>query len=279
MFSILEQISARPKPFEIYNPEMLWDDDHISKQLLQLHLDPTAGIVSRSSKFLDQAITWLVSQFKISDGALIADFGCGPGLYATRFALKGATVTGIDLSRRSIEFAQQTAAKKKLNIKYICQNYFDFYAPKKFNIILMIFCGFCSFGPPLQKIILQKFHNQLAEDGVVVLDVYSLNQFNRKEEFSDYEYIKGGGFWSAKDYFGFLNTFKYEAEKVVLDKYTLIEKNSIRTFYSWVQYFSRKSLLKRFEEGGFTIDACYADLTGRPYTDDVTEFAVVARKR
>jgi SAM-dependent methyltransferase len=279
MFSILEQISARPKPFEIYNPEMLWDDDHISKQLLQLHLDPTAGIVSRRSSFLDQSITWLVSQFNISNGTLIADFGCGPGLYATHFALKGAKVTGIDLSRRSIEFAQQTAKKKKLNIKYINQNYFDFYSPQKFNIILMIFCGFCSFGPALQKVILQKFHNQLAEDGVVVLDIYSLNQFNQKEEFSDYEYIKGGGFWAVNDYFGFLNTYKYEAEKVVLDKYTLIEKNNIRTFYSWVQYFSRKSLLKCFEEGGFTIDACYADLTGRPYTDDVTEFAVVARKR
>ena len=279
MFSILEQITSRPKPFEIYDPEMLWDDDHISKQLLQLHLDPTAGIVSRSSKFLDRSITWLDSQLNITDGTLIADFGCGPGLYAVRFALKGAKVTGIDLSRRSIEFAQQTAAKKKLNIKYICQNYFDFCSYKKFDVILMIFCGFCSFGPALQKVILQKFHNQLVDDGVMVLDVYSLNQFNQKEKFYGYEHIKGGGFWSANDYFGFLSTFKYEAEKVVLDKYTLIEKNNIRTFYSWVQYFSHKTLLKCFEESGFIIDACYADLTGRPYTDDVTEIAVVARKR
>ena len=279
MFSILEQISSRPKPFEIYNPEMLWDDDHISKQLLQLHLDPTAGVVSRSSKFLDRSITWLVSQFNISAGTLIADFGCGPGLYAARFALEGAKVTGVDISRRSIEFAQQMAVKKNLNITYICQNYFDFYSHNKFNVILMIFCGFCSFGPDLQKVMLQKFHNQLVEDGVVVLDVYTFNQFNQKEEFSGYEYIKGGGFWSADDYFGFLNTFKYEAEKVVLDKYTLIEKNNIRTFYSWVQYFSHKTLLKCFEECGFAVDACYADLTGRPYTDDVTEIAVVARKR
>ena len=45
-----------------------------------------------------------------------------------------------------------------------------------------------------------------------------------------------------------------------------------------MQYFSKKSLFKVFEENGFKIEAYYANLTGAPYTDDAMEIGVVARK-
>ncbi len=44
----------------------------------------------------------------------IADFGCGPGLYATRLAQRQATVTGIDFSKRSIQYAQEVATREGL---------------------------------------------------------------------------------------------------------------------------------------------------------------------
>jgi len=279
MFSILKQITSRPKPFEVYSPEILWDDEYVSKQILGLHLDPTVEMVSRSFKFINRSAAWLVSRLNISKGTLIADFGCGPGLYATRFAEQGAAVTGIDISRRSIEYARKTAVEKKLNIEYICQNYFNFKTYKKFDLVCMIFCDFCSLSPAQRKKILQKFYNLLTDNGAVTLDVYSINQFYQRKEYCNYEHVQQKGFWSADEYFGFLNTFKYEAEKVVLDKYTLIEKNRIRTFYNWLQFFSKKSLFKSFTENGFKVESIYADLAGLPYTNGALEMAVVARKR
>ena len=56
-----------------------------------------------------------------------------------------------------------------------------------------------------------------------MLDVYSLNSFNQKEESATYELNQLNGFWSPVDYYCFVNTFKYEKEKVTLDKYTIIE--------------------------------------------------------
>ena len=54
------------------------------------------------------------------------------------------------------------------------------------------------------------------------------------------------GFWSAAPYFGFLNTFRYEAEHVVLDRYTIVEAVRTRTIFNWFQYFDRDELTAEF---------------------------------
>jgi len=75
-----------------------------------------------------------------------------------------------------------------------------------------------------------------------------------------------------------LNTFKYEEEKVVLDKYTLIEASRTRTVYNWLQYFSPEVLEKEFVECGFTVDRLYSDVAGSTFDPAMTEIAVVAKR-
>ena len=96
--------------------------------------------------------------------------------------------------------------------------------------------------------------------GSVLLDVHSLNTFNAITAKAIYERNLLDHFWSPNDYFGFLNTYKYEAEKVTLDKYTIIEENRTRVYYNWLQHFNRESLKKEFEKGGFTIEDFYSVL-------------------
>lgn len=279
LFIFLKNTAKRPNLFEFYKAEMLWDDEYISRQLLGLHLDSSIEMVSRSESFMDRSAAWFKSRFNIGKETLIADIACGPGLYAIRFARQGAQVTGIDLSRRSIAYARKIALEQNLSIELVRQDYFKYRTNKKFDLIVMIFCEFCSLSPAQRQRILKNFHAFLAEDGVVVLDVFSINQFNRREECSFYEYITKEGFWAPGEYFGFLNTFKYVDERVILDKYTLVEKDRIRTFYNWLQYFNRESLIRVFEENGFEIESFYGDVAGKSYADDTLEIAVVARKK
>ena len=81
-----------------------------------------------------------------------------------------------------------------------------------------------------------------------------------------------------EDYYGFLNTFKYEEEKVILDKYTIIEEAHTRTVYNWLQYFSPETLREEYNENGFKIEEFYSDVAGKTFNSKSTEFAVVARK-
>jgi hypothetical protein len=86
------------------------------------------------------------------------------------------------------------------------------------------------------------------------------------------------GFWSPNKYYGFQNTFKYEEEKVVLDKYTIVESERTRTVYNWLQYFASEDLEREFVEAGFTIEGFYSDVAGTKYDRESSEFAVIATK-
>jgi len=278
MFKELEEINYRPEPFQFYTAEELWTDEHTSKKMLEFHLNESIDVSSRNINFINRSVSWIRSQFYLDKSKYICDFGCGPGLYTTRFAENGSQVTGIDFSKRSIDYANKVGVEKGLTIDYIQQNYFEFKTNKKFDLITMIMCDFCALSPEQRKQLLKKFYNLLKPNGSILLDVYSLKSFDQRKEQSSYEINLLDGFWSSEKYHGFLNTLKYDAAKVVLDKFTIIEKNRSRVVYNWLQYFSRESLISEFERNNFLIEKIYSDVAGSEFDSDSGEMAVIAKK-
>ena len=279
MYKTLESINTRPRPFEFYTAEALWTGEHVSKQMLAYHLNEEVDLASRKLSFIDKSAEWITNRFNITKNTRIVDFGCGPGLYCTRFAKTGAKVTGIDFSSNSISYAKKQAAEKQLNIKYVNQNYLEYDTDDKFDLITMIFCDFCPLSPKQRKIILSKFNKMLADNGHVLLDVCSLSLFNKKKESATYERNMLNGFWSNVSYFGFLNSFKYEDEKLLLDKYTIFEENgSIKEIYNWLQCFSKNSISSELAASDLKVIQYYSDVSGTPYQDDSLNMAVVIQK-
>ena len=279
MFDKLIKINNKPKAFEFYTAEDLWNDPYRSKQMLQYHLNESVDVSSRNHKFITESVEWICRYFKLNENSKLVDFGCGPGLYTKRLAEKKLNVTGIDFSLNSIEYAKAEAEKSRQKINYINQNYLDFDSSEKFDLIIMIMCDYCALSPLQRKKLLKIFNSLLKEDGSILLDVYSLNAFNKKTEVSMYEKNQLNRFWSEDDYFGFVNTFKYEDEKVCLDKFSIFEKNKTYTVYNWLQYFSAETLQKEFEEAGFSVTDILADAAGTQYSEAGDEFAVTAQKR
>ena len=278
MFEELERINERPEPFQYYTASDLWTDEHTSKQMLSFHLNEAIDVSSRNAEFINRSVEWITTEFNIGMGFKIADFGCGPGLYATRLAKRGANVTGIDFSGRSIEYAKDVAAREQLNISYVNQSYLEFETEDQFDLVLMIMCDFCALSRAQRKGLLRKFHKILKPSGSVLLDVYSLSAFEQKEEIATYEVNQLNGFWSPNKYYGFLNTFKYDEEKVALDKYTIIELDRTRKVYNWLQYFAPQDLEREFIETGFSVKGLYSDVAGVPYDQKSAEFAVIASR-
>ena len=279
MFEELKEINSRPAPFQFYTADELWTDEYTSKQMLEYHLNESVDLSSRKKSFIEQSVEWIVSHFQVGSNTEIADFGCGPGLYANMLAERGAIVTGIDFSENSLKHAKQVADEKGLKVNYVHANYLDFEATDRFDLIIMIMCDYCALSPEQRKKLLSNFRSLLKPEGSVLLDVYSLNSFNQKEESATYELNQLYGFWSPDDYYGFVNTFKYEKEKVTLDKYTIIEKARKRVVYNWLQYFSEDSLKKEFEGNGFKVEALYSDVAGKAFTSKSAEFAIVAKRQ
>lgn len=278
MFEELVEINTCLKPFEFYTAKELWTDEHTSKQMLEYHLNESLDLASRNPEFIDRSVSWIASRFGLGEGSTLADFGCGPGLYTNRLAKLGVEVLGIDFSERSIRYARETAAKTGLSVDYICQDYLVFETDKRFDLITMIWCDFCALSPTQRRELLGKFNKLLNAGGSVLMDVHSLNVFDQKEEAATYEFNQLNGFWSPDPYYGFLNTIKYKDEKVLLDKYTIVEQARTRTVYNWIQCFDAESVRAEFAECGFTIDELYSDVAGAPFNPDATEMAVVAGK-
>jgi len=278
VFEQLEKINRRPEPFEFYTASDLWTDEHTSEQMLKFHLNEGIDAASRNPAFIDRSVEWIAGRFNIEAGTKIADFGCGPGLYATRLAQRHAAVTGIDFSGRSIRYAREAADRKGLSIRYVNQNYLDFETADRFHLILMIMCDFCALSPAQRKQLLTKFQTLLEPGGSVLLDVYSLAALDQWEEKGIYGINLLDGFWSPHKYYGFLNTFKYPEEKLVLDKYTIVEPARTRTVYNWFQCFDREALAGECAECGFAVQDFYSDVAGSPFDQASREFAVVAKK-
>jgi SAM-dependent methyltransferase len=278
LFTILETANDKPAAFSVYTAKELWTDQHTSEQMLAFHLNGEIDVSSRRTSFIEDSVRWMASCFDLSPKSRIIDFGCGPGLYTSRFADLGAAVYGVDFSARSIEYAREFADQNGLDISYTEADYLEYRPKGEFNLITMIMCDYCALSPEQRAALLVKFKELLSEGGRIVLDVYSLSALADKKEVSFYEKNQLNGFWSAEPYYAFVSSFKYEEEKVSLDKYTIIERGRQREVYNWLQYFTPQSLENEARAAGLEIEATYADVAGTQYDSNATEFAVVMTK-
>ncbi|MCP4268885.1 MAG: class I SAM-dependent methyltransferase [Candidatus Brocadiaceae bacterium] len=278
MFKELEEINSRPASFQFYTADTLWTDEHTSKKMLESHLNEDIEVSIQNEEFINSSVDWIITQFGIDKKTHVADFGCGMGQYTTRFAEKEANVTGIDFSERVIRHAKEVTKQKGLNINYIQQNYLELETEERFDLITLLLCDFCALNPAQRRTMLKKFYKFLKPGGSVLIDVYSLNAFNQREETETYEHSHLDGFWSPENYYCFQSIFKYDEEKIILDKFTIIEDKRTRVLYNWLQYFSVESLREEFEENGFKVEGFYSDVTGTAISPESLEIVIAAEK-
>ncbi|MCG8510777.1 MAG: class I SAM-dependent methyltransferase [Rhodospirillales bacterium] len=277
MFEKLEAMAARPAPFSIGTAADLWADPHISKQMLDYHLSEDLDLASRNAEFVAKSADWIIDRFGLGKGKRVCDFGCGPGLYTTRFAEAGADVTGVDFSANSIDYANKIAAEKGLAIDYVLSNYLDFETDGKFDLMTLIFDDICPLSPNQRAVMFAKMRGLLADGGAILLDVLSLNHFESVAEKRSIEYVPDGGFWAAGPHFVLCHSFKYQDDFVTLDKYNIVEPDRVRDVYNWLQAFSPQTLAAEMEAQGLRVAEALGDVAGAPFDATKIEFAVVAR--
>ena len=189
-------------------------------------------------------------------------------------------MTGLDFSKNSSRYAQEQAATAKQEINYIHVNYLEFDPKQRFDLITMIMCDFCALSPAQRKTLLGKFHQCLNGDGAILLDVHSMADYAAREEGSYYEKNQLNHFWCESEYYCFVNKFKYDPESVTLDKYSIFPKGrACETVYNWLQYFSQESLCQELAASGFAIRNIFKDVSGSPFSEQHSEFAIVATKK
>ncbi|MFN8417790.1 MAG: class I SAM-dependent methyltransferase [Anaerolineae bacterium] len=276
-FERLQQLQSKPAPFTPGEPHF-WDDPHISQQMLRTHLDPTTDAASRRPEIIDRSVEWLIATLHLQPEHTIVDLGCGPGLYTQRLAERGLSVTGVDLSQRSLDYAREQSRKEGLDITYRYQNYLLLEDSNLYDVALLIYGDFCPLSPEKRSRLLQNVHRALKPDGYFILDVSTRihrQRYGRQRAW----YAAESGFWKAGPHLVLEQGFDYPEQAIYLDQYIVIEADSRLSVYrNWFQDYTAASITAELESGGFKVNHLYADLWGTPFTDDTEWIGVVAQR-
>jgi SAM-dependent methyltransferase len=278
IISQLIRLQQKPDPFTP-GEALFWDDLHISSQMLKAHLNPEIDAASRQPETIDRSVKWLIKILRLKTGDPILDLGCGPGLYASCFARAGLQVTGVDYSRRSIEYARDYAEEHGLNIHYRYQNYLDLNEEDQFQAVFLIYGDLCPLNPEQRSTLLRNIHRALKPGGRFVLDV-TTRECRKKHGVKNGWYATESGFWKRGPHLVLEEGFDYPEQSIWLDQYTVVETDgNVSVYRNWFQDYTPESITAELSQAGFSVESLGGDLTGLPYSTDSEWIGVITHKR
>lgn len=252
-----------------------WDDPHISKGMLEAHLDPNHDVASRRPEIIDQIVRNLFESGILKRGMKVLDLGCGPGLYAKRLCKAGVEVVGLDISERSIEYARRKAEESGLKIDYRCMNFFDMDYTNEFDAAIQIYGELNTFSDEMRDRLLRLVYRALKKDGTFVFDV-TTRAHRMTYGLKNSWYISEGGFWHPGKHLVLEQGFDYPEEDTWLDQYIVVDEHSSKVYRNWFHDYTLDSINAVLNASGFTAKYIWNDLTGNPYTADGEWIAIGA---
>ena len=264
-----EIIDFLKKVPELYteSDDAFWDDEHISKHMLAAHLNPDCESASRKQKEVKESVEWITNLCKDSVGSRLLDLGCGPGIYAEYLTENGFKVTGIDFSKRSINYAKKSCEEKGIDITYHYQNYLEIDYETEFDIVILIYCDLGVLSPTDRSTLLKKVYRALKPGGMLILDVFYEPYAKDFEELQTVDY-QSGGFWSPEDYVLVQRNLYYAESKNTLEQYLVITADNCKRYNIWNQIYTKENFIKEITKEGFRCMDCFDDVRGNKFTGD-----------
>jgi SAM-dependent methyltransferase len=265
------------KPWEYArSTSKFWDDEHISKYMLEAHLNPDLEAASRQHSFINASASWISNQVENPSKCKLLDLGCGPGIYAQAFSALGFCVTGIDFSKRSIDYAMSQAILQNMQINYHYENYLEMQYENEFDLITLIFCDYGVLPPGDRALLLNKIKTALKPNGLFILDGFTEKQYENFTESKTVTY-EDKGFWSDMPYMCIQNNYRYDESKTYLEQYLIVTEDQLNCYNIWNQAFGATSFVAELKAAGFSEFQFYANVCGEALSDEDKTICVVAK--
>lgn len=255
------------------NKELFWTDPHISKQMLKAHLDNSVEGASRNHSYIKESAGWISRLMKNPGGKALLDLGCGPGLYGEEFSQLGFRVTGVDFSKRSIDYAKSHTK----NGTYLCEDYLNLNLKEQFDVITLIYCDYGALTPEDRRKLLEVIDAHLKPGGYLVMDCFTKMQFEERKEETKIS-LHEGGFWNKAFYCLVEKYRSFSQEQVWAEQFIVLTENKLHTYYLYNTAFDPKRLEKEITELKNYELSYFSDVRGNEYTSQSKTICVVAKK-
>lgn len=276
LFKELGKFTTKPN---LYAPSTnkFWDDEHISKGMLEAHLNPNWDAATRKTEFLDKSVNWISRIAPPPQYRLLLDLGCGPGLYAERFSKAGYSVTGLDFSKRSIAYAKEQTLLNHSNIEYYYQDYLSLDYEEQFDVVTLIYCDYPVLSITDRQILLRKIYRALKPNGKFILDVFTPRM--RKDESRSWFSSGADGFFSEKPHIVLDSVYQYDDDDhTELRQSIVITEDVVNCYNIWDHFFTKDALISEILPAGFKAFEIYGDIAGKEYSEDGETICAVFTK-
>jgi SAM-dependent methyltransferase len=276
MLTQLKTMTKKPALYEKGTVE-LWTDEHISKGMLEAHLHPTWDAATRNHATVREIVKWIGIVAPGSQYQNLIDLGCDPGIYAEEFYKAGYQVTGMDISKRSIEYARNSAQEKSLLITYYCQNFLTLDFKEQFDIATLIYFDFCTLPTSDRATTLKNIYEALRPGGLMIIEIHTPQQFFGQEEYRSWAYAEKG-FYCAEPHLLLDSFYRYDEQNTILDQHIIITRDDVKCINVWHHTFTRDEFTHDLNSAGFNVKSLYGNMMGSDYCENGKEMCFVAQK-
>jgi SAM-dependent methyltransferase len=257
-----------------------WHEPGFSRRMLREHLSQAHDAASRRLEIIDRHVRWIHGDLLQGQPTRILDLGCGPGLYAQRYARLGHECVGIDYSPASIDYARQQAAGADLACTYVQADIREAAYGRDFGLVTLIFGELNVFCPQDARLILAKAHEALVADGLLLLEPHTFAAVQKLGLESASWYSSPGGLFLERPHLCLQEGLWAEAGHTATIRYFVVDAASgqVTRYAQTMQAYSDDEYRALLRECGFGDVEFVASLSGGSDVMDEL-FAIVARKQ
>jgi SAM-dependent methyltransferase len=275
--------AERPARAWVTGSQIPWDDPDFSLRMLDVHLDPSTHMASRSPGVIEKHLDWLTAQLASNQGmqSHILDVGCGPGLYCQGLARRGYQTTGFDFAPAPLNWARAVNDAENLDCRFLdadltalADDFAEQVGPV--DVITFWFGEFHSFPPAVAAHFLPRLARCLKPGGLFILEYQPWDIFVQ-EDTSD---------WSAhqKSVFSdephlWLQEFSWdEAARTEVHVHWIIEQESgnLKRYIQCHQGWPDEELVALLDSAGLVDPVFHPPVTG---IDDHFEFPIMVTRK
>ena len=276
MFEQLVNLIKKPALYEKGTAE-LWTDEHISKRMLKAHLSPNEDSATRKHSFVRESVKWINTIAPVQQYSSLLDLGCGPGIYAEEFHHAGYEVTGVDFSKRSVNYAKNSALEKGLPISYYQRDYLTLDFKDEFSVATIINYDFGVLSTDDRARVLSKIYTALKPGGLFIFDVFTPNQYTGRQESTDWVYAKEG-FFCAKPHICLNSFFMYREHNTFCAQHIVITEQDVKSINIWEHTFTKDEIARDLFATGFSLCSVYGNIAGADFCENGNGMCIVAVK-
>jgi cyclopropane fatty-acyl-phospholipid synthase-like methyltransferase len=202
----------------------------------------------------------------LQPGSEILDIACGSGRHSISFAQKGYSVTGIDLSSKLLENAENTAGKLGLKIDFRSADMRSFQLGKKFDLACNLFTSFGFFERDEDNFaVFTNAYRHLKKEAYFVLDYFNSYRLRKdiapitienldNKEILQRRFIEGGRIY----------------------KEIIIKKNgTCKNYWESVKLYTAEEIRNNLEMTGFKVNCVLGDYEGNNFIVDKSSRLII----